>query len=45
MKPSGVRTTPLPAPAGSCPPRARRMTLRLATAGARRSATPVTVRE
>ena len=44
-KPSGVSTTPLPAPAGMCPARVRRVTRRLATEGERRSATPTTVRE
>jgi hypothetical protein len=44
-KPSGVSTTALPAPAGSCPPRVRRMTRRLATDGASRSATAITARE
>ena len=45
-KPSGVSTTPLPAPAGTWPPpRPRRVTRRLATDGDSASATPTTVRE
>ena len=44
-KPSGVSTTALPAPAGSCPPRVRRVTRRLATDGASLSATAMTARE
>ena len=45
MKPSCVRATPLPAPTGILPRRVRRWTRRLATAGARLSATPTTARE
>src|SRR3954447_2632547 len=44
-KPSGVRAMPLPAPAGTCPPRTRRVMRRLATLGATASTTPTTVRE
>ena len=44
-KPSGVSTTALPAPTGTCPRRVARSTRRLATLGARRSTTPETVRE
>src|SRR5438132_61834 len=44
-KPSRVSTTALPAPAGMRPRRVERSTRRLATLGARRSATPATVSE
>src|SRR4051794_1189192 len=44
-KPSGVRAMPLPAPAGTCPPRTRRVMRRLATLGATASTTPTTARE
>ena len=44
-KPSGVSTTALPAPAGTWPPRLRRITRRLATEGVSRSATAITARE
>src|SRR2546430_912903 len=44
-KPSGVMTTPEPAPSADRPPRVRRLTLRLATEGMSNSATLVTVRE
>ena len=44
-KPSGVSATALPAPAGTWPPRPRRMTRRLATDGISRSATATTAFE
>src|SRR5437660_8624091 len=44
-KPSGVMTTPEPAPSADRPPRMRRLTLRLATEGMSNSATLVTVSE
>src|SRR4051812_34247242 len=45
MKPSVVRTTPLPAPAGMRPERVRRVTRGLATEGDTRSAAEMTTRE
>ena len=45
MKPSGVSATALPAPAGTTPPRVRRLTRRLATDGESRWATCTTTRE
>ena len=44
-KPSGVSATALPAPVGTLPARVRRITRRLATEGASRSATAITARE